>query len=349
MKRALIALACLSLLAPPAAAETEKAARVAAARAAALAEQQVQAAAALRQLEDQTGAAAQRLSDIQAAQAATAQQLTAAQHALAKLLPVLQRLTAEPGGTLLAVPQTPQEAVTAAAIVQGIARGIAAQADQVQQAAAQQASLLAAAQAAQAQLNAAIAAQQASEAELTRQIQAAKGAEMAEADAGAAAAAAKLASQAQLGTLSEAANQLVPPGSGSGTALVAGGGPPVAGKVIQAFGAQTLAGPATGVSYGAVPGARVTTPCAGTVMFAGPFPNYGQMVIADCGQGASVVLAGMSELDVAAGERLADGQPVGSMQPPAAGGSHAPVLYVELRQNGKPVDPTKWLTGHHSS
>ena len=102
------------------------------------------------------------------------------------------------------------------------------------------------------------------------------------------------------------------------------GGAPVAGHIVQAFGAATLAGPATGVSYSAAPGARVVTPCAGTVMFAGAFPAYGLMVIADCGGGTSVVLAGMHHLDVATGEHLAHGQPVGTMLGFDAGRPHAP-------------------------
>ena len=41
-------------------------------------------------------------------------------------------------------------------------------------------------------------------------------------------------------------------------------------------------------------GARVTAPCAGTVLFAGAFPAYGHVVIAGCGAGTSIVLAGMA-------------------------------------------------------
>ena len=73
-----------------------------------------------------------------------------------------------------------------------------------------------------------------------------------------------------------------------------GAGAPVAGHILQAYGAATVAGPAQGISYGAAPGARVTAPCAGTVLFAGAFPAYGHVVIAGCGAGTSVVLAGMA-------------------------------------------------------
>ena len=131
-----------------------------------------------------------------------------------------------------------------------------------------------------------------------------------------------------------------------GTASDAGA--PVAGHVLQAYGAATAAGPAQGISYGAAPGARVTAPCAGTVLFAGAFPSYGHVVIAGCGAGTNIVLAGMARLDVATGEHVADGQPVGEMQgyDPAAP-TRQPILYVELRRNGTPVDPSLWLAHGH--
>jgi septal ring factor EnvC (AmiA/AmiB activator) len=147
-----------------------------------------------------------------------------------------------------------------------------------------------------------------------------------------------------LKTLNDAVASLVPQSATPVNLPAGAGGAPVAGHITQHFGAATLAGPAQGISYGAAAGARVVTPCAGTVMFAGPFPAYGLMVIADCGGGTSVVLAGMSQLDVAQGQRLAHGQPVGSMQGyDPASPTRQPVLYVELRQNGKPVDPAAWL------
>jgi murein hydrolase activator len=56
----------------------------------------------------------------------------------------------------------------------------------------------------------------------------------------------------------------------------------------------------------------------------------------------------MATLDVTTGEHLADGQPVGEMQryDPAAP-TRQPILYVELRRNGMPVDPSAWLARGH--
>jgi septal ring factor EnvC (AmiA/AmiB activator) len=169
---------------------------------------------------------------------------------------------------------------------------------------------------------------------------------MADADLAARETEASLAAQRKLDNLSDAVTNLVSPAPAPANLAAGSGGAPVAGHIEQAFGAATLAGPAEGVSYRAAPGARVTTPCAGTVMFAGAFPAYGLMVIADCGAGTGVVLAGMDHLDVSTGQHLAHGQPVGTMLGyDPANPAHQPVLYVELRQNGTPVDPTSWLAG----
>jgi murein hydrolase activator len=314
------------------------------AQAAILAEQQVQAAAALRQLEEQTSQDAQHLADLQATQRAASAQLQTAETALEKLLPVMQRLSAQPAETLLAAPQSPQDAVRGIAIMQGIAANIEAQAQQVKALSARVAGVLALARTAQSQLAAAVTAQQNAEAALTTQIATAKTAEMADSDSAAREAQAGLAAQHRLDSIAAAVTRLVP-AAPQATNLPAGaGGAPVAGHIVQAFGATTLAGPAAGVSYSAAPGARVVTPCAGTVMFAGAFPAYGLMIIADCGRGTSIILAGMHHLDVATGEHLAHGQPVGTMLGyDAANPTRQPVLYVELRQNGTPVNPASWL------
>lgn len=318
-------------------------ARADAARAALLAEQQVQAAAKLRVLEAQTGADARELARLEQQRAGADAELAQAQASLAKLLPVMQRLAVAPAATLLAAPLPPAQAVRGIAILQGIAAGIAAQAQSVQVRTQQVLRLLGQTQAAQARLAAAAAAQQAAEDALSQRIASAQSDEMAQADTAAREAALSLAAQHDLDRIMDqaareaSAPQNLPLRAGSG-------GAPVAGRVVQAYGASTLAGPAEGISYGAAPGARVVTPCAGTVLFAAPFQSYGRMVIVDCGGGNSVVLAGMHHLDVAAGERLARGQPVGAMLDyDAADPTRQPVLYVELRRGGTAVDPTTWL------
>ncbi len=120
--------------------------------------------------------------------------------------------------------------------------------------------------------------------------------------------------------------------------------PPVIGVVVKGWGEQTDAGPATGLSYHAPPGAHVISPCGGRVVFAESFRSYGLLLIIDCGGGYHVVLAGFRRLDIKLGQRLLAGEPVGVM-PDWEPGTTAqrPALYVELRHDGTPVNPMPWL------
>ena len=320
-----------------------------AARAALLAERQVAAAAALRSLEDQTAQDAAQLGMLQTEQQQAQLRLSQADTALEKLLPVMQRLATQPAATLLASPLPPADSVRGIAIMQGIAATIAAQAQGVKAQSAQLAVLIAQVSASKTQLDAAVAQQQQGEASLSAQITTAQPDELADADPAALATAAQALAAHKLDTINDAVTALVPATTTPAPALPPGGGAPVAGRVVIHYGVPTLGGPSAGLSYASAPGAVVTTPCAGTVMFAGPFTPYGLLVIADCGNGASVVLAGMAALDVAQGQHLAHGQPVGTMQGYSPDNpTHQPRLYVELRQNGTPEDPTSWLNSHGS-
>lgn len=119
---------------------------------------------------------------------------------------------------------------------------------------------------------------------------------------------------------------------------------PVAGQVARGWGEATEAGPATGISYHAPPNARVVSPCGGKIVFAAPFRSYGRLLIVDCGGGYHVVLAGLERMDVQAGTPVEAGEPVGVMPGWEPGGAGSrPVLYVELRRDGQPVNPAPWL------
>ena len=96
-------------------------------------------------------------------------------------------------------------------------------------------------------------------------------------------------------------------------------------------------------------GAIVTAPADGSVLYAGPFRSYGQLLILNAGDGYHVVLAGMGRISVAQGQSVLAGEPVGAMgearvaSTSASGiGNAGPELYVEFRKDGKPVDPAPW-------
>ena len=109
-----------------------------------------------------------------------------------------------------------------------------------------------------------------------------------------------------------------------------------------------------GLSIAARPGAQITAPCDGWVVYAGPFRNYGQLLILNAGGGYHVLLAGMERITVDVGQFVLTGEPVGVMggAPQAASlvavGSSQPVLYIEFRKDGTPVDPSPWWANHDS-
>lgn len=118
-----------------------------------------------------------------------------------------------------------------------------------------------------------------------------------------------------------------------------GGTRPVAGTLVSGWGSATESGPATGLTYRTPPGASVRTPCAGHVDFAGPFRTYGQMVILNCGQHYRFIMAGFSALDVATGQGVSKGAPVGHMTSSASSGT----LFIQLRHGQKAVNPAPFL------
>lgn len=124
---------------------------------------------------------------------------------------------------------------------------------------------------------------------------------------------------------------------------------PVNGAKIREFGAPDgLGGTEKGVSIAARPEGQITAPCDGWVVYAGPFRNYGQLLILNAGGGYHVLLAGMERISVDLGQFVVTGEPVAVMGSGAhltadkAGGTSQPVLYVEFRKDGIPVDPGPW-------
>lgn len=125
---------------------------------------------------------------------------------------------------------------------------------------------------------------------------------------------------------------------------------PVNGVKIRDFGAADgLGGSERGISVATRPGAQVTSPCDGWVVYAGPFRSYGQLLILNAGGGYHIVLAGMDRISVEIGQFVLTGEPVavmgsGTTQVAAASsmGTSQPVLYVEFRKDGTPVDSGPW-------
>jgi len=114
---------------------------------------------------------------------------------------------------------------------------------------------------------------------------------------------------------------------------------PVTGRVIKKFGAKEAVGEARGIKIESRPGAQVVAPYDGRIVFAGPFREYGQLLIIEHGNGYHSLMAGFGELYGAIGQWVLTGEPVGVM---AAAKKLGP-LYVELRRGGQAINPEPWL------
>jgi septal ring factor EnvC (AmiA/AmiB activator) len=124
---------------------------------------------------------------------------------------------------------------------------------------------------------------------------------------------------------------------------------PVNGVKLKEFGAPDASGGSEkGISIATRAGAQVTAPADGWVVYAGPFRSYGQLLILNVGGGYHVLLAGMDRISVDLGQFVLTGEPVAVMGNGShiaailATGSSQPVLYVEFRKDGVPVDPGPW-------
>jgi murein hydrolase activator len=124
---------------------------------------------------------------------------------------------------------------------------------------------------------------------------------------------------------------------------------PVNGVRIREFGgADGVGGTQKGLSIASRAGAQITSPCDGWVVYSGPFRSYGQLLILNAGGGYHVLLAGMERISVDLGQFVLTGEPVAVMgsgsqvSAAVATRSKQPVLYVEFRKDGTPIDPSPW-------
>lgn len=113
---------------------------------------------------------------------------------------------------------------------------------------------------------------------------------------------------------------------------------PVNGRTVAGFGARMDAGlPSSGISLAPRTGAQVVAPAAGRIVFAGPYRGYDRIVIIEHGGGWTSLVTGLARTDVEVGDVLIGGGPLG-----VAGGTR-PVISLELRSQGTPVNPLEHL------
>jgi len=117
---------------------------------------------------------------------------------------------------------------------------------------------------------------------------------------------------------------------------------PVIGRIVGRFG-QTLGTGLTrkGIKLQTTPGAQVVAPYEGRIVYAGNFRGYGELLIMEHGEGYHSLLSGLSRIESTMGQWVVSGEPVGVM---GRFSRRKPILYVEFRRNGQPINPLPWLS-----
>jgi septal ring factor EnvC (AmiA/AmiB activator) len=120
---------------------------------------------------------------------------------------------------------------------------------------------------------------------------------------------------------------------------------PVDGRLVSRFGQRRNPrfGTSTyqsGIVIAAPAGTPVLAIHEGVVAYAEPFTGFGNLVIVDHGNQAFSLYAYLASVLVSRGTPVVHLQPVGTVGATPAGDVE---LYLELRIDGKPVDPLQWL------
>jgi len=88
-------------------------------------------------------------------------------------------------------------------------------------------------------------------------------------------------------------------------------------------------------------GAVVLAPSDGSVIFAGMESGYGKVLVLDHGYGVKTRYAHLSATDVKVGDHVKRGSKIGSVG--NTGRSTGPHLHYEVRVNGMPENPRKFI------
>ena len=121
---------------------------------------------------------------------------------------------------------------------------------------------------------------------------------------------------------------------------------PVAGRIIQGFGAPLAGGRlrAQGDLIAAPLGTPVRAVAYGRVVFADWLPHFGLLVIIDHGGGYMSIYAHNQSVYVHVGDWVQMGETIATLGD--SGGQNQPALYFEIRRSGVALSPREWCRGH---
>ncbi|NEP00965.1 MAG: peptidoglycan DD-metalloendopeptidase family protein [Symploca sp. SIO2E9] len=121
---------------------------------------------------------------------------------------------------------------------------------------------------------------------------------------------------------------------------------PSNGEITSNFGWRThpLLGKSrfhNGIDFGASYGSTIRAADGGRVIFAGWYGGYGYAVVINHGGGLATLYAHSSKLYVKEGQTVQRGDAIAAVG--STGLSTGPHLHFEVRKNGEPVDPSRYL------
>lgn len=117
---------------------------------------------------------------------------------------------------------------------------------------------------------------------------------------------------------------------------------PLTGRIVSGFGEQppgSISGQTRtrAISLAARANAQAVSPAQGRIAYAGPYRGYGLIVIVEHPGDWTSLVTGLARLEVAVGDEVVAGAPMGRTGP------GAPMVSVELRHKGEPVNPLQYL------
>ncbi|MFK7745680.1 MAG: murein hydrolase activator EnvC [Roseobacter sp.] len=132
---------------------------------------------------------------------------------------------------------------------------------------------------------------------------------------------------------------------------------PVQGRLLRQFEEADAAGiTRSGIILASLPQAIVTSPVAATIRYIGPLLDFGQVVILEPQADVLFVFAGVETAYGTAGDVIEPGTPLGLMggtsdksaadfstDSDQTGADPTETLYIEVRQDNTPEDPSLWF------
>ena len=132
---------------------------------------------------------------------------------------------------------------------------------------------------------------------------------------------------------------------------------PVRGLLLRGYGEEDAAGVRRkGILVAARPRALVSSPTAATIRYRGPLLDLGNVMILEPQPNTLFVLSGLAEVYGTPGDVIPEGTPVGlmggetpeigailSLSSEGSGTARPETLYIEVREDNRPVDPETWF------